>query len=66
MKKETISNEKLNEYLKDEKVKRNLELYNNNKEQFLKEINEIRNGSFTSLIKETLKNIKKNKKHKKK
>ena len=56
-----------NKYLDDEKVKRNIELYKNNKEQFLKEAEELTGGgSFTSLIKEILKNRKEYKKKKKK
>ena len=65
MKKETISKEKIKEYLEDEKVKRNLDLYNNHKEEFVKEVNELRNGSFISLMKDIIKNKKEYKKKKK-
>ena len=65
MKKESISKEKINEYLNDEKVKRNLDLYNNHKEEFTKEVNELRNGSFISLMKDIIKNKKEYNKKKK-
>ena len=65
MKKETINKAKIKEYLEDEKVKRNLDLYNNHKEEFVKEANELRNGSFISLMKDIIKNKKEYKKKKK-
>ena len=57
---------KKNKYLEDEQVKKNIDLFYNNKEKFLKEANEIQNLSFKTIIKETLKNIKNNKKRKRK
>ena len=56
---------KKNKYLEDEQVKKNIDLFYNNKEKFLKEANEIQNLSFKIIIKETLKNIKNNKKKRK-
>ena len=66
MKKELKNIEKAKKYLDGDKVKKNIESFYNDREKFLKEANVLKQESFASIIKETLKNMKNKKKNKKK
>lgn len=51
-----MDNDNKNKYLDDEQVKKNIELFNNDREKFLKEANQLEHGKLEKAI-NTAKNI---------